>query len=63
MSKAYRCDRCKDFYDEPLENETLNIRDLNRLLDICPKCYKQFMDWFNCYKNKPVPEENPLFSH
>ena len=44
MSKAYKCDRCKKFYENP-GNRPLELVKHQRDLDLCNICYAQLTDW------------------
>lgn len=48
MSKAYKCDICKNFFEEKSENRTINITirryDQTHFVDICDSCYHDIED-------------------
>lgn len=43
MSKAYKCDICKKFFEETSETEPINITicryDQTHVVDMCDSCY------------------------
>ena len=69
MSEARKCDRCSSYfeYDETMNNYIVFgnrhiIVDLKRGkdFDICPKCMKEFEDWFFPSETEEVEElEDP----
>lgn len=56
MARAYKCDRCGEFY-EPQENvsgqfeicEVIATRGIfeHNQKDICPACHKELAEWWN----------------
>lgn len=66
MSKAYRCDICGEFYtyaqrerepgrDYSVEN---HYRSYSTTLDICPKCYKELVNWIEGGKENEDQSNN-----
>lgn len=46
--QAYRCDRCKRFYDGPPERVNVVIRGedgTSTVLDLCPRCNEELTNW------------------
>ena len=48
--QAYRCDRCKRFYDAPPEhiNVAVTEEEGTRILDLCPRCHAELENWIMC---------------
>lgn len=55
MAKAYRCDRCGQFY---IANDYIDsykpfyINNIIkcRMLDLCEECHNELQSWMNVYK-------------
>lgn len=56
--KAFKCDRCGNYYDKFTCNEDdLYIVHANKsTIDLCPECNDELSKW---YKNEPVQEDIP----
>lgn len=50
MAIAYKCDRCGELFDKKTEvAKFFNPHGAERIcevLDFCPKCYGEFLNWF-----------------
>lgn len=50
MSDAYKCDRCKNYY-EPY-NAKLHIMSGTKLVDLCPQCEDTLKIWLKEYNGQ-----------
>lgn len=48
MSKAYKCDRCGEFF--PSYKATLLVMKGQNVVDLCPNCRGMLWKWLNEYK-------------
>lgn len=60
MSKAFKCDRCGNFY-EPTKSQDLIVEHFDKSgsikkQDMCPTCYGKLVDWWK--KGKETDNEN-----
>lgn len=53
--KAYRCDRCKRYFDN-MPDGWLTVWEEEKKLDICPKCYRQLDSWVRMEKRPKLTE-------
>lgn len=74
MSMAYRCDRCKRYFEDSqkiavqgyIKNNSARIAGLymynadgnRRDIDICPECYRSLEEWMEKGGAKSDKEEN-----
>lgn len=60
--KAYKCDRCGRFYNEPVGQNFIVTKqgDVVNMLDLCPKCYNELSNWLDKkpLRYKPKKAEN-----
>lgn len=50
MAKAFKCDRCKKFYEstqDGYEFEIWDCKNHNRSLDLCPECHNNLKNWLH----------------
>lgn len=45
--KAFKCDRCGDYYDDQREGEDVFVlARMDEELDLCPRCYAKLNGFF-----------------
>lgn len=60
--QAYKCDRCKKFYEimGGEKNKQIAIYEnkltIPKIYDMCPNCYIEFKGWFNKYSEEDKDE-------
>lgn len=65
--KARKCDRCGGFYDYTRKRDvTLNFLTecngpktdrMSKKIDLCPKCQKKLIEWYNKVEFEPLHEK------
>ena len=72
MTIAKKCDRCEKFYEEyNTKKDRDNINGIvtanidfdgsyfsNKIIDLCPKCKDEFIEWLNLNKCNKTEQEN-----
>lgn len=50
MSKAFKCDRCKQYYDQFSKPYSILEHDKKDMLDLCPSCMEKLKGWLKEYE-------------
>ena len=60
MARAFKCDRCGNYYDPQscLEDEFVICKSNLVKADICPLCKAKFDAWFNAAKELKEEEKD-----
>ena len=57
MSKAFKCDKCKKFYEREKENpQKIHIEIANVKYDVCQECEQELLDMFGYISPDAAPE-------
>lgn len=63
--RAFRCDRCKNYYSEPEMPKMVVVRTLTRSLnkeeiatEICPDCQRALDNWWSNEDQKEISTSN-----